>query len=78
MSELYAAARQGRLPVCFRPQTSGLRVRAGPSTRTATSCPSIGSGNPLGYTEYFLQHSDGTYSLLHSRDEAFRPTQASS
>jgi hypothetical protein len=43
--------------------TSGRLVPVGRTIRTAFSCRSI-AAEPGGYTEYFLQNLDGSYSLI--------------
>ncbi len=46
------------------PMTFAVLVLAGPTTPTASFCPSTRRGDPGGYTAYFQQNADGSYSLL--------------
>ena len=64
MDDIRRARRSGVLPRRFR---SGDVRKACPGWAEHTYgvfLPKHRVGNPGGYTEYFVQHDDGTYSLL--------------
>ncbi len=64
MEDIRRAVRDGRLPAKFRPSD----VRAAcPGWATSTYgvfLPKHRVGNPGGYSEYFVQNEDGSYSLI--------------
>ena len=66
MDDIYAARRDGRLPMRFR--SADLRGACpGWADHTyGVFLPKHRLGNPGGYAPYFEQHADGTYSLLSS------------
>lgn len=62
--DIQTARRHGRLPERFRADTLR-RACPGWADRTySVFLPKHRRGNPGGYTEYFEQHADGSYSLL--------------
>jgi hypothetical protein len=77
MNDLYAAAREGRLPAHFRAADVRVACPGWAEWTYRNFLPKHRLGNPQGYTEYFLRHSDGTYSLLPRRDQAVRPGRVS-
>jgi hypothetical protein len=64
VADIRRARREGRLPERFRP--NDLRIACpGWADRTyGVFLPKHRVGNPGNYTLYFVQHPDGTYSLL--------------
>lgn len=64
VQDIKEAVRTGRLKEPFR--ASDVKVACpGWSDRTYSNfLPKHRRGNPRGYTEYFLQRRDGSYSLL--------------
>jgi hypothetical protein len=75
MSDVYTAAREGRLPTHFRAADVRLACPGWAAWTYHNFLPKHRLGNPQGYTAYFLRHSDGTYSLLRSRDDSVRSGQ---
>jgi hypothetical protein len=71
------AAREGRLPAHFRAADVRTACPGWAAWTYYNFLPKHRLGNPQGYAEYLLRHSDGTYSLLPSRDQAVRPSQTS-
>jgi hypothetical protein len=64
VAHIRAAVRDGRLPRRFRPNDVR-RACPGWADRTySVFLPKHRRGNPGGYTEYFEQHKDGSFSLL--------------
>ena len=64
VEDIRRAIRQGNLPVHFRSADVKKACR-GWAERTYTNfLPKHRIGNPGGYTEYFKQHDDGSYSLI--------------
>jgi hypothetical protein len=60
VEDIRQARHAGRCRNDFGQQTSEVLVQAGLITHTACSFPSIAGG----YTPYFEQHEDGSYSLI--------------
>jgi hypothetical protein len=64
VADIRAAVRDGRLPKRFRPNDVR-RACPGWADRTySVFLPKHRRGNPGGYTAYFEQHKDGSFSLL--------------
>lgn len=64
MDDIRRARREGRLPKRFRSEDVR-RACPGWADRTySVFLPKHRLGNPGGYTEYFIQHEDGSYSLI--------------
>jgi hypothetical protein len=73
MRDIHAAAHDGRLPTHFRAADVRAACPGWAEWTYHNFLPKHRLGNPLGYTEYFLRHSDGTYSLLPSGNPQVRP-----
>jgi hypothetical protein len=64
VEDIRLAVRDGRVPSRFR-AADVRRACPGWNTRTySVFLPKHRQGNPGGYTEYFIQHEDGSYSLI--------------
>jgi hypothetical protein len=65
VDDIVQARRSGALAVRFRP-ADVRRACPGWAERTySVFLPKHRRGNPGGYTEYFEQHEDGSYGLIH-------------
>ena len=64
VEEIRLARRRGDLPERFRP-ADVRRTCPGWADRTyGVFLPKHRRGNPVGYTEHFVRHPDGSYSLI--------------
>jgi hypothetical protein len=68
MSDVRAAHRSGRLPARFRAADVRAACPGWAEWTYHNFLPKHRLGNPRDYTEYFLRHSDGSYSLLQSAE----------
>lgn len=58
------AVARGDLPQCFRPNDVRRACPGWANHTYGMFLPKHRRGNPGGYTEYFLQNPDGSYSLI--------------
>jgi hypothetical protein len=64
VNDVRLAVSKGRLPERFRPDDVRKACPGWAHNTYGVFLPKHRVGNPLGYTAYFLRHSDGSYSLL--------------
>ena len=64
VADIRRARAQGRLPDRFKPADVRRACPGWADHTYGVFLPKHREGNPGGYTAYFRQHSDGTYSLL--------------
>ena len=64
MEDIRQASRTGRLSERFRPDDVRRACPGWADKTYGVFLPKHRRGNPGGFTEYFVQHADGTYSLL--------------
>ena len=64
MDDIELAFRDGRLPSKFRADDVKNACPGWADRTYAVFLPKHRRGNPGGYTEYFVQHEDGTYSVI--------------
>jgi hypothetical protein len=69
VEDIREARRRGRLPARFRPQDVRKACPGWADKTYNVFLPKHRVGNPGGYTPYFEQHRDGSYSLLGMRNE---------
>jgi hypothetical protein len=62
--EIQSARRRGSLPERFRADDVRRTCPGWADSTYSVFLPKHRLGNPGGYTAYFRQHSDGSYSLL--------------
>jgi hypothetical protein len=64
VADIRAAVRDGRLPKRFRPNAVRQACPGWADRTYGVFLPKHRKGNPGGYTAYFEQHRDGSFSLL--------------
>jgi hypothetical protein len=64
VADIRAAVRDGRLPKRFRPNDVRWACPGWAERTYSVFLPKHRTGNPGGYTAYFEQHKDGSFSLL--------------
>lgn len=64
MDDIRRASKTGRLPVRFRADDVRTACPGWADSTYGVFLPKHRVGNPGGYTEYFVQNIDGSYSLL--------------
>jgi hypothetical protein len=64
VADIREAVRQGRLPKRFQPNDVRRACPGWADKTYGAFLPKHRRGNPGGYTAYFEQHNDGSYSLL--------------
>jgi len=64
VQDIRAARARGDLPERFRPADVRRACPGWANHTYGVFLPKHRRGNPGGYTEYFLQHADGFYSLI--------------
>jgi len=64
VEDIRVARRRGRLPQRFRPSDVRDACPGWADHTYSVFLPKHRRGNPGGYTEYFIQNDDGTYSLI--------------
>jgi hypothetical protein len=64
VADIRKAVREGRLPKRFRAAEVRLACPGWADHTYGVFLPKHRKGNPGGYTAYFEQHKDGSYSLL--------------
>ena len=64
VEDIRRARRSGRLPGRFSPADVRRSCPGWAEHTYGVFLPKHRHGNPGGYTEYFLQHGDGLYSLI--------------
>lgn len=64
VEDVRRAVARGDLPQCFRPDDVRRACPGWASHTYGVFLPKHRCGNPGGYTEYFLQNPDGSYSLI--------------
>ena len=64
VEDVREAIRSGKLKECFRAYDVKIACPGWKDKTYSNFLPKHRTGNPGNYTEYFVQHSDGSYSLL--------------